>query len=89
MKENWTLKKNYLKITGILNNVFIPQKALKNTTITLHNTLALAGLLYGSETGTVTARDGGRMSAAEMEYLRRTAGYTATDCKTNTQFANS
>jgi hypothetical protein len=42
-------------------------------------------LLYGSETGTVTARDRSRMSAAEMEYMRRIAGYTGTDCKTNTQ----
>jgi hypothetical protein len=65
--------------------VFIPQKALNKTTIKLHNTLALAGLLYSSETGTVTARDGSRMSAAEMEYLRRTAGYTGTDYKTNIQ----
>jgi hypothetical protein len=47
--------------------------------------VALPVLLYGSETGTVTARDGSRMSAAEMEYLRRTAGYTGTDCKTTTQ----
>jgi hypothetical protein len=27
------------------------------------------------------------MSAAEMKYMRRTAGYTGTDCKTNTQIA--
>jgi len=54
MKENWTLITNYiifLKITGILNNVFRPQKPLKKTRIKLHNTLALPVLLYGSETG--------------------------------------
>jgi hypothetical protein len=44
-------------------------------------------LLYGSETWTVKARDASRISAAEMKYMRRTAGYTATDCKTNTQIA--
>jgi hypothetical protein len=27
------------------------------------------------------------MSAAEMKYMRRTAEYTGTDCKTNTQIA--
>ena len=33
---------NYLKITGILNNVFRPQKKnLKKTRIKLYNTLAL------------------------------------------------
>ena len=40
---------NYLKITGILNNVFRLQKTLKKTRIKLYNTLALPVLLYGSE----------------------------------------
>jgi hypothetical protein len=44
-------------------------------------------LLSGIETGTVTARDARRISAAEMKYMRRTAGYTGTDYKTNTQIA--
>ena len=30
---------NYLKITGILSNVFRPQKALKKTRIKLYNTI--------------------------------------------------
>ena len=47
---------NYLKITGILNNVFRLQKALKKTRIKLYNTLALPVLLYGSETWTIKAR---------------------------------
>ena len=37
----------YLKITGILIDVFRPQKPLKKTTIKLYNTLALQVLLYG------------------------------------------
>jgi len=79
---------NFLKITGILNNVFIPQKPLKKTKIKLHNTLALPVLLYGSETWTVRARDGRRITAAaEMKYMRKTAGYTGTDCRTNAQIA--
>jgi len=32
---------NFLKITGILNNVFRPQKILKKTIIKLYNTLAI------------------------------------------------
>jgi len=74
-----------LKITGILNNVFRPQKTLKKTIIKLYNTLALPVLLYGSETWTVKARDARRITAAEMKYMRRTAGYTWTDYKTNEQ----
>jgi hypothetical protein len=43
--------------------------------------------LYGSEIGTVKARDARRITAAEMKYMRRTAGNTWTDYKTNTQIA--
>ena len=60
---------------------------LKGTTVKLYNTLALPLLLYGSETWTITARDARRITAAEMKYMR-TAGYTWTDYKTNTQIAN-
>jgi hypothetical protein len=31
-------------------------------------------LLYGSETWTIKARDPRRITAAEMKYMRRTAG---------------
>ena len=54
--------------------MFRPQKTLKKTTIKLYNTLALPVLLYGSETWTVKARDARRITAAEMKYMRRTAG---------------
>jgi hypothetical protein len=74
-----------LKITGILDYVFRSQKTLKKTRIKLHNTLALPVLLYGSETWTIKARDVRRISAAEMKYMRRTAGHTWTDYKTNKQ----
>ena len=76
---------NFLKITGVLNNVFRSQKPLKKTRIKLYNTLALLVLLYGSETWTIKASDARRITAAEMKYMRRTAGYTWTDYKTNAQ----
>jgi len=44
-------------------------------------------LLYGSETWTVTASDARRITAAEMKHMRRTAGYTWTDYRTNVQIA--
>ena len=53
----------------------------------LYNTLALPVLLYSSETWTIKARDARRITAAEIKYMRRTAGYTCTDHKTNTQIA--
>ena len=48
----------------------------KKTRIKLHNTLALPVLLYGSETWTVKTSDARIITAAEMKYMRRTAGYT-------------
>jgi hypothetical protein len=67
--------------------VFRPQKTLKKTIIKLYNTLALPVLLYVGETWTFKARDVRRITAAEMKYMRRTAGYTRTDYKRNTQIA--
>ena len=58
-----------------------------NIRIKLYNTLALPVLLYGSETWTVKARDARRITAAEMKYMRRIAGYTWTDYKTNAEIA--
>ena len=55
---------NFLKITGILNNVFGPKKALRKTRIKLYNALALPVLLYGSETWTVKTRGTRRITAA-------------------------
>jgi len=44
-------------------------------------------LLYGSETWTIKARDARRKTAAEMKYMRRTAGYTWADYTTNSHIA--
>jgi hypothetical protein len=60
---------------------------LKKTRIELSNTPGLPVLFYGSETWTIKARDTRRITAAEMKYMRRTAGYNRTDYKTNTQIA--
>jgi hypothetical protein len=63
--------------------------SLKKTRIKLYNILTLPVLLYGSETWTIKARDARRIKAAEMKCMRRTAGYTWTDYKTNTQIAKA
>jgi hypothetical protein len=46
-----------------------------------------AGTVHGSNSWTITARDTRRITAAEMKYIRNTAGYTWTDYKTNTEIA--
>jgi hypothetical protein len=72
---------NYLKITGVVNNVFRPKKSLKKTRIKLYNTLAIPALLCGSESWTIKARDATRVTAGEMRYERGTAGHTWTHHK--------
>jgi hypothetical protein len=76
---------NYLKITGIINNVFRSKKTL--TRIKLYNMVALPTLLYSSENWTIKAREATRITAAEMKYMRRKAGYTWTYHKTYTEIA--
>ena len=44
-------------------------------------------MLHGIENWTITARDARKVTAAEMKYMRKTAGYTWTDYKTNTEIA--
>jgi hypothetical protein len=65
---------NYLKITGIINNVFIQNKTLKKTRIKFYNTLALLILLHGSENWTIKARHATGITEAEMKYMKRAAG---------------
>jgi hypothetical protein len=74
-------------LTTLLQNrqVFLPDSVFRNSKF--YNTLALPVLLYGSETWTVKARDTRRITAAEIKYMRRTAGYIWADYKTNTQIA--
>ena len=65
----------------------LSRKSFKKTRLKLCNTLALPVLLYGRESWTIKARDARRITAAGMKYMRRTAGYTWTDNKTNSQIA--
>jgi hypothetical protein len=70
----------FLKITGIINNIFKPNKVRKNTRIKLYSTLALPALLYGSESWTIKAKDEARLISAEV-----TTGYIWSDFKQNTE----
>jgi hypothetical protein len=60
---------NYLKVTYIRNNMFIPQKAFKKTRLKLYSTLALTGLLYSSQNWALKATDTRRITAAEIKYM--------------------
>jgi len=71
----------------VRRNLTFFKKTLKKKLIKLYNTLALPFLLCGSETWTVKASDASRITAAETKYMRRTAGYTWADYKTNLHIA--
>jgi hypothetical protein len=66
--------------------VFRPQKRKQTK---LYNTLALLTLLHGSENGAIQTRYLRSITTSEMKYLRRTAGYSWTDYKTNTKIAKN
>ena len=61
--------------------MFRSRKTLKKTRIKLYNALVLLALLYGSENWNITARDVRRITAPEVKYMRKTAGYSWTDYK--------
>ena len=71
----------------MINNMFRPEQAVKKSKAKLYSTLAPPPMLYGGENWTTKARDGRRITAAEMKHMRQTAGYTWTDYKTNTETA--
>jgi hypothetical protein len=58
-----------MKITGIINCMFRPQKTLNKTVIKLYNTLALPALFRGSKDWTATATNARIITAAEMKYI--------------------
>jgi hypothetical protein len=76
-----------LKITGIINNVFRPQKNPKKRRIKLYNILAPPSqLCYTAVKIGPLMQDARRITAAEMKYyMRITAEYTWTNHKTNTE----
>jgi ABC-type ATPase involved in cell division len=72
-------------MTVIINNMFRPQKTLKKTRLKLYSTLALTHLLYGSQNWVIKLRDTSKITAAEVKYMRKTAGYIWTDYKQTQQ----
>ena len=76
-----------MKITSIFNNVFRLQKTLKKTRLKLCLTLAFPALLYSSENWTIKAREKRRLTAEDIKGIWKTAEYSWTDHKTNTEIA--
>jgi hypothetical protein len=72
---------NFVKVLGIVNQIFKPSLVSRHTRIYIYKTLARPVLSYGSEAWTIRRTD--ERISAEMCFLRRTAGYTRWDHKRN------
>ena len=55
----------------------------KHTSTRLYKTLARPDLCYGSEAWTLRKVDENRITASEMKFMRRKAGYTKWDHQRN------
>ncbi|KAJ4445795.1 hypothetical protein ANN_12480 [Periplaneta americana] len=66
----------YARAMGIINSVMKPSLVQKHTRIRLYNTLARPMLSCVSEAWTLRNADKSRITACEMRFMRRTAGYT-------------
>jgi hypothetical protein len=67
--------------------MFRPQESSRKRIIKSYDTLALSASLHRSENWNIKARDARKITAAEIKHMRKTAGYTWTDYKTNTETA--
>ncbi|KAJ4448040.1 hypothetical protein ANN_10052 [Periplaneta americana] len=73
----------YTRAMGIVNSLMKPSLVQKHTRIRLYNIFARPMLSYGSEAWTLRKADKSRITACEMRFIRRTAGYAKWDLKRN------
>jgi hypothetical protein len=82
-KDMNTKAANFVKVLGILNQIFKPLLDSRHTRIRIYKSLARLVLYYGSEAWTIRRTDERRLISAEMRFLRRTAGYIRWEHKRN------
>jgi hypothetical protein len=73
---------NFVKVLGIMSQIFKSSLVSRHTRIRLYKTLARPVLSYGSEAWTIRRTDEKRLISAEMRFLR-TAGCIRWDHKRN------
>jgi hypothetical protein len=73
----------FLKTIGVINQVFKPSLIQQHTRLNIYRTLARPVLIYGSEAWTIRKADERSLQAAEMKFMRKTAGFTLWDHKRN------
>jgi hypothetical protein len=73
----------FVKTIGVINQVFKRSLVQQRTRLNMYRTLARPVLIYGSEAWTIRKADDKRLEAAEMKFMRKTAGLTLWDRKRN------
>jgi hypothetical protein len=73
----------FVKTIGVIKQVFKPSLVQQHTRLNIYRTLARPVLIYGSEAWTSRKADEKRLQAAEMKFMRKTAGLTLWDHKRN------
>jgi hypothetical protein len=73
----------FIKVLGIINQIFKPSLVSRHTRIRIYKTLARPVLAYESEAWTIRRTDERILISAEKRFLRRTAGYTHWNHKSN------
>jgi hypothetical protein len=63
---------DFVKITGIINQMFKPNLVSEYAIITIYKILTRPTLAYGSESWTIRNNDRKNLISAEMRFIRRT-----------------
>jgi hypothetical protein len=74
---------NFVKVLGIINQIFKPSLVSRHRRIRIYKTLARPVLSYGSEAWIIRSTDERRLISAEIRFMMRPAGYTHWDHKRN------
>jgi hypothetical protein len=73
----------FVKTIRVINQVFKPSLIQQHARLNIYMTLARPVLIYGSEAWTIKKADEKRLQAAEMIFMKKTAGLTLWDHKMN------
>jgi hypothetical protein len=73
----------FVQTIGVIDQVFKPSLVQEHRSLNIYRTLARPVLIYGSEAWTIRKADEKRLQAANMKFMRKTAGLTLWDHKRN------
>jgi hypothetical protein len=73
----------FVKVTGVINQVFKPSQVQRHARLRVCKTLAGPVLTYGSEAWTIRKADERRVTTAEMRFMRQTAGCSLLELQRN------